>query len=226
MFIYDFYELIFLVLQIAIIDLVLSGDNAAVIGMAICHLPEAQRKKAAFYGAFLAIILRIIFTVTAALLLKIPFLSVFGGVILLFITYKLLFPAHENETIATASSGTKLWQAVGIIIAADASMALDNVLGVAGASAGEPLLVCFGLLLSIPLLVWGASFVGKLMHKYPIILWIGAAILMHTAVSMILGAGSPFFVYTLSWGESVSVIAAVLVLIAGVFKIYVKKSYK
>lgn len=175
-----------MVLQIVLIDLVLSVDNAAVIGMAICRLPHKQRRQAAAFGALLAIALRTVFALTAAILLDIPYLSAIGAVILLFITYKLLFSRHGDENIAVVQSHSRLWHAVGVIVAADASMAFDNVLGVAGAAAGKPILVCFGLLLSVPILVCGASFAAGLMNKYPILLFLGAAVLTHTAVSMLL----------------------------------------
>jgi len=224
LFEFSFPQLFLMILQIAVIDLVLSGDNAAVIGMAICRLPEKQRRQAAFWGAFLAVGLRVVFTMAASMLLEIPFISAAGGVVLIFITFKLLFPKHENESIATVSAKSRLWQAVMVIIAADASMALDNVLGVAGAAEGMPILICFGLLLSVPILIWGSTAVGNLMARFPVILWLGGAILIHTSLNMIFhdrGLG----LYALSpKSEFISLAAAAAVFLTGIFRIYRRKS--
>jgi len=170
------------ILAISIIDLVLSGDNAAVIGLAIRDLPHDMQKKAAMWGAAGAIILRVIFTIFATFLLTIPYLSAIGGVILIWITWKLLGHGEEEEHVKTSN---KFWGAIWAIIIADLSMAFDNVMGVAGAAHGSVALVVFGLLLSIPILVFGATWLAKMMGKYPIIIYIGAAVLAHTAVAMI-----------------------------------------
>ncbi|MEL7566184.1 MAG: TerC family protein [Dehalobacterium sp.] len=171
------------IISISIIDLVLSGDNAAVIGLAIRNLPRKMQKKAAFFGAGGAIILRVTFTIFAVYLLTIKYLSAIGGVILIYITYKLLNTDCAEEAHVSASN--RFWSAVGTIIIADISMAFDNVMGVAGAAHGEAWLVLFGLLLSIPILVWGSAWLATMMGKYPIIIYIGATVLAHTAVNMI-----------------------------------------
>ncbi|MBQ9992194.1 MAG: TerC family protein [Firmicutes bacterium] len=224
LFEFSFPQLLLMILQIAVIDLVLSGDTAAVIGMAICRLPEKQRRQAAFWGAFLAVCLRVIFTLAASMLLEIPFISAAGGVVLLGITYKLLFPQHENESLATISAKSKLWQAVMVIIAADASMALDNVLGVAGAAEGMPILICFGLLLSVPILIWGSTAVGNLMARFPIVLWLGGAILVHTALNMIFHDHGLGFAAFTEKGELISLGAAATVILTGIIKIYSNKN--
>lgn len=174
------------VLAIVIIDLALSGDNAAVIGLAIRDLPVEQRKTAAVIGAGGAILLRVIFTVIATLLLKIPYLSAIGGVILLFITWKLVKQEEGEEKVA---SSTRFWTAVATIIVADLSMAFDNVMGVAGAAHGNVWLVIFGLALSIPILVAGSNWLAGLMNKYPLVIYVGAGVLAHTAFKMIFHDG-------------------------------------
>jgi YjbE family integral membrane protein len=171
------------ILSITLIDLVLSGDNAAVIGLAIRNLPRPMQKKAAIFGAAGAVILRVIFTIFAVYLLTVKYLSAIGGIILIFITYKLLNTKNEAEVNVRAAN--KFWSAVGTIIVADISMAFDNVMGVAGAAHGEAWLVVFGLLLSIPILVWGSTWLATMMGRYPLIIYIGATVLAHTAISMI-----------------------------------------
>ncbi|MCL2677425.1 MAG: TerC family protein [Clostridiales bacterium] len=174
------------VFSIALIDLVLSGDNAAVIGLAIRRLPAEKRGKAAAWGAFAAIALRIIFTLFAVRLLTVPYLALAGGALLLFITYKLL-KAEDGKKEHTVKSPPSMAGAIGVIVAADLFMAFDNVLAVAGAAHGSQLLVIFGLLLSIPLLVWGATWISGIMAKYPLVLYLGGGVLLHTALRMIVG---------------------------------------
>lgn len=180
----NFFQTIGSILSIALIDLVLSGDNAAVIGLAICRLPHYMRKSAAALGALGAIILRLLFTLMATELLKIPFLTAIGGFFLLLIAYKLIKQQEDNKSEIKAASS--FWQAIAIIILADLSMAFDNVLGVAGAAHGNFHFVVFGLFLSIPILVWGSTFLADLMNRYPIIIYIGGGVLVHTAITMIL----------------------------------------
>jgi len=199
------------VFSIVMIDLALSGDNAAVIGMAIKDLPKEQRKRAALIGAGGAIVLRVIFTVIATILLAIPYLSTFGGLILVWITWKLL--NHKNEE-GNVKSSNKFWAAVGTIIIADLSMAFDNMMGVAGAAQGHIGLLIFGLALSIPILVIGANWLANLMNRYPIILYIGGAVLAHTAFAMVFkdhGLGLPHHTGKLAatlipWGPALAVL--------------------
>ncbi len=172
------------IISISIIDLVLSGDNAAVIGLAIRNLPRRLQKKAVVFGASGAIILRIIFTIFAVYLLSIKYLSAVGGVILLWITYNLVKSNSEDKTFVKGANS--FWPAVGTIIIADLSMAFDNVMGVAGAAHGKPLLVIFGLILSIPILIIGSTWLATLMEKFRIIIFVGAMVLVHTATSMII----------------------------------------
>ncbi|ATW28255.1 TerC family protein [Candidatus Formimonas warabiya] len=171
------------IFSITLIDLVLSGDNAAVVGLAIRNLPENLRKKAAIFGAGGAVCLQVTFATMATYLMTVNYLSAIGGLILVFITYKLIKPGKEEEAEVKASD--KFWAAVGTIVVADISMAFDNVMGVAGVAEGHVLYIIFGLSVSIPILIFGATWLARLMDKFPIIIYLGATVLAHTATSMI-----------------------------------------
>ncbi|MGI6066681.1 MAG: TerC family protein [Bacillota bacterium] len=172
------------ILSISIIDLVLSGDNAAVIGMAIRDLPKNLQKKAAVVGTGAAILLRVIFTIFAVYLLSMKYLRAVGGLLLIWITWKLL---NTNVVETTHVSGSnRFFRAVGTIIVADLSMAFDNVMGVAGAAHGQIWLVIFGLMLSIPILVFGSTWLAGLMNRQPFVIYLGGMALAHTAISMII----------------------------------------
>ncbi|MCL5045987.1 MAG: YjbE family putative metal transport protein, partial [Actinobacteria bacterium] len=150
------------VFAIIVIDLALSGDNAAVIGLAIKDLPGEQRRTAAILGAGGAIVLRVIFTALATLLMNVKFINAIGGALLFWITWKLVMHKGGEEHV---KSGSRFWGAIWAIIVADLSMAFDNVMGVAGAAHGSVALVIFGLLLSVPILVWGSSWLAAWMNK-------------------------------------------------------------
>ncbi|MCL4425931.1 MAG: TerC family protein [Firmicutes bacterium] len=182
----QFWSLLTSVLGITIIDLALSGDNAAIIGLAIKDLPDRQRKKAAFLGAGGAIILRVFFTAIATTLLRIPYINALGGLILIWITWKLVMAEEGEGEFRTAG---RFWEAVWAIILADLSMAFDNVMGVAGAAHGSVGLVLFGLALSIPIVVLGSNWLATLMNRYPIFIYLGAAVLAHTALAMLFHDG-------------------------------------
>jgi len=206
------------IISIAIIDLALSGDNAAVIGLAIKDLPPEQRKKASLIGAGGAIILRVIFTAIATVLLTINYLSAFGGLVLIYITWKLV--AHNNVEEEDINHSEKFWGAVTTIIIADLSMAFDNVMGVAGAAHGEISLVIFGLGLSVPILVFGSNWLAKWMNKHPFIIYVGAAVLAHTAVAMIFhdkGLGLIYYVGNTA-GKIIPWLCAIPILIWGWFE--------
>ncbi|HET7615754.1 MAG TPA: TerC family protein [Bacillales bacterium] len=169
--------------SIFIINVVLSGDNAVVIALASRKLPADKQKKAVFWGSFGAIGLRIILTFAAVSLLKIPFLQFIGGLLLIWIAYKLLNDNHDDEDQVQAAEG--LGKAIQTVIIADLVMSLDNVLAIAGIAGGNYWLVVIGLALSIPLIVWGSNILMKLMDKFPIIIWGGAGLLAWTAGEMI-----------------------------------------
>jgi YjbE family integral membrane protein len=178
-------ELTFVIafLQIMLIDLILSGDNAVVIGMASRNLPPHQRKIAVLWGTVGAVILRISFTAIAAWLMVVPYLKIIGGVLLLWIAFKLLVQEEEASNI---KSGKNVWEAIKTIVAADLIMSLDNVIAIGGAARGDFSLIIFGLLLSIPLLMWGSTVVAKWMNEYPALVYFGSGVLAFTAGTMIL----------------------------------------
>jgi YjbE family integral membrane protein len=163
------------VLQIIAIDIVLGGDNAVVIGMASRRLPAQQRSKAIFWGVFGAIALRVVLIFFALQLLQIPYLKIVGGALLLWIGVKLLMPQEDGGHKIDAS--THLIGAIKTIVVADAVMSLDNVIAIAAAAKGSVGLVIFGLVVSVPIIVWGSKFVLVLMDRFPIVIVGGAALL-------------------------------------------------
>lgn len=172
------------VLNIIIINLVLSGDNAVVIALASRGLSEEYRKKAIFWGATLAVVLRILLTFVAAMLLKVPLVQMVGGLLLAWIAIKLLYPEKEHcETEQSCSSDFK--KALLTIIWADLIMSLDNVLAVAGASGGNLYLLVFGLALSIPIVLAGSTLLSTLMRRFPWLVYAGAGVLAWTAGKML-----------------------------------------
>jgi YjbE family integral membrane protein len=171
------------VLKIVVIDLVLSGDNAVVIAMAVKNLPGEVRTKASIVGATFAVALRIGFTAAAAMLLNVPFLQSIGGVILFWIAYKLLIEEEEGEE--RPGEIRDFWEAVRIIVLADLVMSLDNILAVGGASEGHLSLMLFGLCLSIPLVLFGSSILATLLNRWPALAYIGAGVLAWTAGRMV-----------------------------------------
>lgn len=167
------------------IDLFLAGDNAIVIAMAARRLPDHERVRAILYGTVGAVIIRIICTVTVVYLLMIPGLHFAGGLLLVWIAYKLLLPDDGSGKQAEVKAAASIWAAVRTIILADALMSLDNMLAVAGAAQNDPLLVVVGLLFSVPLLMGGSAVIMKLTDRYPWLIYIGAAILAMTAGKML-----------------------------------------
>lgn len=168
--------------SIILLDILLGGDNAVVIAMAANKLPGNLRRKAILIGTGGAVVIRLVMTLIAVWLLTIPFLQALGGLILLPIAVKLLVPAEQQENVTASDS---LMGAIKTIIIADAAMGVDNVLAIAGASHGSFLLVACGFLISIPIIVGGSTIIGKLMDRFPVILYAGAGLLGWTAGSMI-----------------------------------------
>jgi YjbE family integral membrane protein len=200
--------------NIIIIDLILSGDNAVVIGMAARKLPPAQRKKAIVFGAGVAVLLRSTLTVVAAYLLNIPLLMTVGGILLIGIAVKLLV---EEDDGVDVHAGDTLKSAIKTIIIADVVMSLDNVLAVAGASHGNVFLVLMGLALSIPFIMWGSNIIAGLLNRFPWLLYVGAAVLGYTGGQLIV---EDPFVHQLLTGLDVlnliiPVVLAVIVVISG-----------
>ncbi len=172
-------------LAIILIDLVLAGDNAIVIALAARSLPADLQKKAIFWGTVGAIGVRGVMTIGVVWLMQIPGLMLAGGLGLLWIAYKLLADTGEGDEHGPVA--TTFWGAMKTIVVADALMGVDNVLGVAGAAHGAWDLVILGLLISVPIVVFGSSVVLKLVERFPVIIQLGAAVLAFTAAKMIVG---------------------------------------
>lgn len=171
---------------IVVIDLVLAGDNAIVIALAARGLPAHLQRRAIIWGTVGAIAVRTAMTLAVVWLLKIPGLMLIGGLGLVWIAYKLLADAAEGEAAAHGNAAASFWGAMKTIVVADALMGIDNVLGVAGAAHGNFDLVVIGLLISIPIVVFGSTLVLKLVQRFPSIIYLGAAVLAMTAAKMML----------------------------------------
>ena len=170
------------ILSIVVIDLVLSGDNAVVIGMAARNLSDENRRRAILLGGAGAIGLRILFTALATVLLGIQGLQAIGAVLLIYIAFKLLRPHDDAQ--ANVHEADTLGEAVRTIILADVVMSLDNILAVGGAAHGHLGLLIFGLMLSIPIILFGSELVARLLGRFPGFLYVGVLVLVHSAVSM------------------------------------------
>lgn len=165
------------------INLILSGDNAVVIALATLRLEGKEKKQGIFWGTFGAVALRIVLTAVAATLLKIPFVQAVGGILLAYIAVDLLKGGDDDENIQAAGS---LKEAIKTIIFADLLMSLDNVLAVAGASGGNMLLLVLGLIISIPIVIFGSTILSNIMKKYTWIVSVGAGLIGYTSGEMIL----------------------------------------
>lgn len=170
--------------QIILIDILLGGDNAVVIALACRRLPEEQRKRGIFWGVAGAIGLRVILIFFALQLLQVPYLKVVGGLLLLWIGMQLMQGGDDDHEVEGA---TTLLGAIKTIIVADAVMSVDNVIAVAGAARGDMVLVVFGILVSIPIIVWGSQLVLKLMDRFPAVITLGAGLLGWIGGEMIIG---------------------------------------
>lgn len=205
-------------LQITIMDLVLSGDNIGVIALATRNLPKKHAKTAAFIGIFAALFLRITFACFLTYILMIQWLPIrlVGGILLIKITYDFIKP-ESNEEGTKVRTSNKFMGAVFSIIAADITMSLDNVLAIASIADGNTTLIIFGLILNVPIIFFGSQLVSKLMNKYPIVTYIGAAILAHTSFKLLFEDNltvnllTPIMVNAISYG------AAVLTIIYGFY---------
>nr|WP_145549290.1 TerC family protein [Variovorax boronicumulans] len=200
-------------LAIILIDLVLAGDNAIVIALAARNLPPHLQKKAVIWGTVGAITVRAVMTVGVVWLLKIPGLMLVGGIGLVWIAYKLLADNQGGEE-DHGPMATTFWGAMKTIMIADALMGVDNVLGVAGAAHGAMDLVVIGLLISVPIVVFGSTMVLKLVERFPMIIKVGAAVLAFTAAKMIVNEpvlGAAFSENPAArWGLTAAVILGVL----------------
>jgi len=205
----EFFTALF---SIIVIDLVLAGDNAIVIGLAARNVPKDLQKRVIIWGTVGAIGIRIVATIAVTFLLKIPGLLLIGGLMLIWISYKILVNKKDHEI---AAKNTAL-AAVGTIILADAAMGIDNVIAVAGAAQSHIGLVIIGLLVTVPIIVWGSTLFIRIVERFPIIVYFGSAVLAYTASKMIISEpfilkyfeGNPILKYSVI----VIIIAAVLVL--------------
>jgi YjbE family integral membrane protein len=170
-------------LQIIWIDILLSGDNAVVIALACRSLPAHQRRTGILLGAGVAVGLRIVFALVISYLLAVPYLRIIGGLLLFWIAVKLI--VGEDDEAHSIEETDNLWRAVRTIAIADAVMSLDNVVAIAAASKGHPELFIFGLLLSIPLIMMGATLITNVIQRFPFLVWAGAALLGWIAAEMI-----------------------------------------
>jgi YjbE family integral membrane protein len=170
--------------QIIIADLLLAGDNAVVIALAVRSLPAAQQKKAIIFGTVAAVVMRVALTIVAARLLTMPYLKLVGAALLVYVAVGLVLPDDEASEPGpagdTAPTGS-MASAIRTILIADLVMSLDNVIAVAAASRGDTVLLIVGLLISIPLVVYGSTLLLKVVERYPLIVWGGAALLGYVA---------------------------------------------
>ncbi|MBS3678914.1 TerC family protein [Ornithinibacillus massiliensis] len=177
-------ELLEPLVKILMINLILSGDNAIVIAMASRNLRQDLKQKAIVWGTLGAVIFRIAFTVIVMYLLKLPFIHLIGGILLLFVAYKLLVDKEAEEN--SVKVGNSLKEAIVIIIFADVLMSLDNVLGIVAVSEGNMMLVIVGIILSIPIMLFASQFILRMMEHFPIVVYLGAGLLAWTAGEMML----------------------------------------
>ena len=173
-----------IVAQVILIDLALGGDNSIVIGMAAKNLPPHLQKRAIIYGTIGAIVLRFTLAFIVFWLFHIPFLKTVGGILLIGIGIKLIGARNEEEDVKVEAKDS-LWAAVRTIILADALMSLDNVLGIVGVTGNHWGLLIFGMLISVPIIIFGSTIVVKVMNKFPILMYIGGAILGWAAGGML-----------------------------------------
>lgn len=175
-------EMIWAVLAIIMIDVVLAGDNALVIGMAANKLPDYLKKRAIFWGTFGAVAIRFAAVAGLTYLLMIPGLRLFGGLLLVYIGWRLAFQEQEH----TVQAKDTFWSAITTIVVADAIMGIDNALGIAAAADGNLWLVLFGLLISVPIILFGSTVIAKILEKYPNAVFLGSFVLFVVAIQMIL----------------------------------------
>ncbi|PTX55060.1 YjbE family integral membrane protein [Melghirimyces profundicolus] len=207
------WEFLQALISIIIIDLVLAGDNAIVIGMAARNLPKERQRWVIIGGTMGAVVIRALATLAIVWLLKIPGLLLVGGLILIWIAYKLLVDDKGHEDVKASNN---MWGAIGTIVVADAVMGLDNVLAIGGAAHGNYILVVLGLLISVPIIIWGSTMILKWMERYPSIIYIGSGVLAWTAAKMIVD--EPFLKEILE-GEPAIQWGLVLLIVAGVLSL-------
>ena len=216
-------ELLGAFIGVLLIDLILSGDNAVVIALAVRNLQGNVRRRAIQLGVAAAIGLRIIFAFVVSFLVQIPLLQVVGGLLLIYISWELVKPEDKE---ADVEAGSGLWQSVKIIAVADAVMSLDNVIALVAISRnpeGEPRvwLVALGIVLTIPIIMFGATILSNLMDRFPVIVYAGAALLVYVAVELMfadrLGVVQSFAHATEGYHKITALAAAVIFTVIAVF---------
>lgn len=170
--------------EISFLNMLLSGDNAVVIALAVRALPGRQRLLGQLGGTVGAVALRLAFVGVVSMLLRVPLLRLCGGLLLIWIAFKLVRPV--DETAGGTRHGASFWESIWIIVVADITMSLDNVLAVAAAAHGDMLLVGLGIGMSVPIVVWGSGLLAGLMNRHPWIIWLGGGLLGYVAGDMIL----------------------------------------
>ena len=178
-------EFWFRLVGIGVLNLLLSGDNALVIALAVRALPKRKRLQGQIWGAIGAVILRLVFVGIVSVLLKVPLLQLVGGLLLVWIAVRLVRPETGGDS--QVRRGSSLWEAIWIIIVADVTMSLDNVLAIAATAHGDLLLVMFGIGLSLPIVIWGAGLLAILMNRFTWIVWMGGGLLGYVAGEMLIG---------------------------------------
>ncbi|MCA1961264.1 MAG: TerC family protein [Desulfomonile sp.] len=210
--------------SIVIIDLILAGDNAVIIAMAVRALPREKRKIGIFFGAGAAVLLRVACTFFVAQLLQVSYLKLVGGAVILWIAVKLFVEGAGGHEIKDEAK--TVWQAVKIIVIADITMSIDNMLAVGGASHGNLFLLLFGLGLSIPFIVFTSNLLSMLMDKYPVIIYLGAAVLGKVGGEMMIS--DPVIVEVLAPGKyliyAVEAVFAVGVILVGKLLIHWRRA--
>lgn len=175
-------EMLWALVAIVLIDIVLAGDNALVIGMAANRLPEHLKKRAIFWGTFGAVAVRFVSVAALTYLLLIPGLRLVGGLALIYIAWKLAFQNTDHEVKASDT----FWGAITTIVVADAVMGIDNALGIAAAAGGNFWMIIVGLLISVPIILFGSTVIARILAKYPDSVFVGSFVLFVVAVQMIL----------------------------------------
>lgn len=197
-------------LEIMMVNIILSGDNAVVIAMAAHNLPVNKQKQAILLGGIFAIALRVVLTVVAVEMLKIPYLQFVGGILLLWIALKLLI---DEKDVATHQAHDTLSAAIKTILVADLVMSLDNTLAIAALANNNWTLLILGLVLSIPIIMLGSAIIIKLINRYPVIVYIGSALIAYTAGKMIVAdhAIQPYMPQFLLGNEYLAILLTVIV---------------
>jgi YjbE family integral membrane protein len=198
-------------LEIGFLNLLLSGDNAVLIALAVRSLPKRQRVLGQIWGTLGAVVLRLVFVGIVSRLLELAFLRAAGALVLLWIAYKLVQP--EGGEPERGRHGRSFWHAVWLILVADVTMSLDNVLAIAGAARGDMMLVGIGIAMSVPIVIVGSSVLATLMNRYPAIIWVGGGVLGFVAGEMLLD--DPVVLRALGQGVDTSLKLPVAVAMAG-----------